>query len=90
MTDSTPDLEPVEAHMRDEAPLIDVAMYVPALVAEVRRLRAQRDAALAVCDKWTKTYGYTPSRSGYGSGVIAVAGEVRAALGVQPEPAEQT
>jgi hypothetical protein len=43
-----------------------------ALRAEVRRLRAQRDAALAECD--------VVARSGYTLRV-----KIRAALGVQPE-----
>jgi len=72
--------------LAENAEFINAALIdVPLLVAEARRLRAQQDAALAVCDKWAKTYPYAPSRSGYGNAAIAVAGEVRAALGVQPE-----
>ncbi len=48
------------------------------LVAELAVLRAQRDAALAVCDEVLREY------PGMGRGGIAL--DVRAALGVQPEP----
>jgi len=47
---------------------------VPALVAEVRRLRAQRDAALAAVDE---SDDLTPT--------MLLRRSVRAALGVQPE-----
>jgi hypothetical protein len=45
------------------------------LVAECRRLRAQRDAALAVVDESTDV-----------SSAMLLRRSVRAALGVQPEP----
>jgi len=76
MTDPALDLDAIEAELRGgESPLIHVALYVPALVAEVRRLRAQRDAALAAVDE---SNDLTPT--------MLLRRSVRAALGVQPEP----
>jgi len=54
------------------------AITEPDLRAELAGLRAQRDAALAVCDEVLREY------PGMGRGGIAL--DVRAALGVQPEP----
>src|SRR6266567_4376437 len=75
---------------------------VDALVAELAVLRAQRDAALAACDaaeeyhdreatEATALDADSPaaaSKRGRAGGVYYVSQLVRAALGVQPEPAE--
>ncbi len=74
------------------------------LVAELVVLRAQRDAALAACDAAVAEYDKAAteatakdadspaaaSRRGLAGGAFLVAEAVRAALGVQQEPGEQT
>ncbi len=75
---------------------------VPALVAELAVLRAQRDAALAACDAAVAEHDHAATEAtardadspaaasarGRAGGVYLAAEVVRAALGVQPEPAD--
>jgi len=49
-------------------------------------LRAQRDAALALCANTLNTF--PEPMSGFSRGSVDVAAAIRAALGVQPEPNE--
>ena len=73
---------------------------VPALIAELAVLRAQRDATLAACDAAVAEYDKAAAeattrdadspaaaaRRGLAGGAFLMATAVRAALGVQPEP----
>ncbi len=104
MTDRI-DLEAIKAKLTGSRyDAISVLPDLPALVAELAVLRAQRDAALAACDaavaeqdaaatEATTRDADSPaaaSMRGRAGGVYLAAGLVRAALGVQPEPGEQT
>jgi len=90
MTDPTLDLDAIERILsmarQDRIPytaqILDTA---DALVAEVHRLRAQRDAALEWCDMRQR---YIDEEEPDSLPVVWIE-SIRAALGVQPEPAEE-